>query len=152
MPDVPLQVFTKLFTTDQGLVVQSVRAFARVEIEQLQPHCFFDSGAPFSVVTWPLSQMVRWQLLGVSLSSQGASASLDWYGIPCQFGEAEIMLRDLSGLNSWGPYVLRGKFAQARHPLLGFHIILGMNFLADNSVDFGLRNTPSGLTGNFSVP
>jgi hypothetical protein len=152
MPDIPLQVLLKSFTTDRGLAVQSLRPSVRIEIEKLQPHCFFDSGAPFSIITWPLSQMVRWRLLGTSLSSQGVVTSLDWYGISCRFGETEIVLRDVNGLSSWGPYLLRGKFAQARHPMLGFHVVLGMNFLADNGVDFELRNTATGLTGVFSVP
>jgi hypothetical protein len=52
MPDIPLDFRAKDFVTDLGTAVRSWRAFLTIEIGAIRPLCFFDTGAPFSIVSY----------------------------------------------------------------------------------------------------
>jgi hypothetical protein len=67
-------------------------------------------------------------------------------------GETDIVLLHPSGNVRTAACRLIGKFAKARHPALENYVLLGMNFLPDNSIDLMLRSRPGLLSGLLSVP
>ncbi len=152
MPDIPLDFRAKDYVTDLGTAVRSLRAFVTIQIGPLRPLCFLDTGAPFSIVSYAVAQQIRWKRLGSSLFHQGKPVPLDWQGIPCDFGEAEIVLIHPSGNERTAVCRLIGKFAKARHPALENYVLLGMNFLPDNNINLTLRSTPGALQGLLSIP
>jgi len=151
MPDMPLDFRVKDYVTDLGTRLRSLRAFVTIEIGCLRPLCFLDTGAPFSIVSHSVAQQSAWKLRGNSLLNQGQVAPLDWQGIACDVGETSVVLVHPSGTWRTAACRLVGKFAKTRHPALENYVLLGMNFLTDNRIDFVLRNKPSGLTGFLSV-
>ena len=152
MSDFPVDVRAKNYVTEKGSFARSLRPFAVIEAGPVRPACFVDTGAPFSIVTVTVAQRIRWQPLGAAFVAQGISSPIDWQGIPCDFGETNITLHDPATATRSRPLRLAGKFARARHPVLEGFVILGMNFLADNSIDFVLHGVPGSASGMLSVP
>ena len=150
MPDIPVDVRTKDYVTDQGFAARSLRLFVTIEIGSVRPLCFLDNGAPFSFVSFDVAQKIPWTLLGTAF--QGKAASMDWQGIPCSFGETNIDLLDPQGTIRVAGLRLVGKFAKVQHSLLRNHVILGMSFLVDNSIDFVSRNRSGSVSAVLSVP
>lgn len=152
MPDFPVDVRAKDYATEQGISARSLRPFAVIEAGPVRPACFVDTGAPFSIVSFSVARRIRWQPLGSAFVAQGISSPIDWQGIPCDFGETIITLHDPATATRSRSLRLVGKFARTRHPALEGFVILGMNFLADNSIEFVLRGVLGSASGVLSVP
>ncbi len=155
MPDIPLDFREKHLTTDQNDELWSCRPFVVGEIGFLRPLCLIDTTAPFSIVSHSVAKHVKWTPLGSRAKIDGKSVSLDWQGVPCQLGETEIyLLEQPKGTKRLGPFILTGKLAQAPHAAFENHVILGMNFLADNNIGLTIygRSSPGLLVGWLSLP
>ena len=115
-----------------------------------------DTGAPLSVVPYSLwhGTGLAWTSLGSRVTDDGGQplpGFLNWFGIPCEIGQAEGELFD--GQVSAGPFLIVAKFPQAphRHPVIETTPILGLNFLSDNSPHLSLRRVRRDLSGYFQV-
>lgn len=154
MPDLPLEFREKQLTTEQNDRFWSCRPFVTVELGCLRPLCLIDTTAPFSIVSFSVAQHTKWTAMGQQLKLNGKPISLDWQGVPCQLGETEIyLIGQPKGTGRLGPFRLVGKFAQGPHPAFENHIILGMNFLADNNIALTIygRSGP-GIIGWLCLP
>jgi hypothetical protein len=86
----------------------------------LQPSCFFDSGAPFCVVTAEIARRMQWSLIPVSsVSPTGQATPFEFHGTPCWLGQADITLYDLAA-RTRSRCLLVGKFVQRRLPRAEF--------------------------------
>jgi len=88
------------------------------------------------------ARALQWSRVSQSLHGSGGSAALSWQGVPCELGEMTI---DLAG-----PRKLVAKFALQPSPPLD--VILGMNFLVDNDLEWILKAARGSPTGIIVVP
>jgi hypothetical protein len=155
MSDVPLVFRRAVFTSDRGVTFTAYRPYVVVRFANppLQPHCFLDTGAPFSVVPHSIARQVPWSSLGRSLTDRGRPVALDWQGLPCEMGEAAIHLGPPAG-SVPQHFKLIGKFVLAPHPdpVADSQLLLGMNFLLDNGIDHAIEARSGTLTGRLSIP
>src|SRR5262249_27057069 len=101
MPQIPFSVRIIPFVTELGIPIAARRLF--VEAHFVASHggplayqTFFDTGSPYSVVPFTLSTRVTWRSLGRQSFFAGKSRPLEWHGLPCEMGEAEVQL-----VNTW---------------------------------------------------
>jgi hypothetical protein len=162
MPDIPLDLRAIDYATDEGLVVRAWRAFLDVRFigqngSSIPFECFVDPGAPFCVLPYSLwrGRRVSWTRLGTRLSRIGnpVPGVLTWQGAPCDLGQTSLYLVDLEAGHRTGPYQVTAKFVRQRlAPAMERAAILGMNFLADNSLRLELEGIMGDLSGDLSVP
>lgn len=152
MPSISLDFRTRDYVTDFGVRLRSVRPFVGAQLGSVRPLCFVDTGAPLSIVSFSVAQQIRWKLQGRQLTFQGSAVSLDWQGIPCELGEAMLVLQDRPHNLQTGPCKLIGKFAKSVHPSLEGYVILGMNFLKDNGIDLEIHARAAFFVGALLVP
>jgi hypothetical protein len=146
--DIPLKIRTASYHTDQGDTITVYRAYVTIEFRDHAGRTvalpgMIDPGAPLSVVphqVWSL-QKLAWSSVSKTLTRRGRSSGIDWLGVPCELGFAEVELA--------GSRKLVAKFA-LRPTLLG-DIILGTNFLTDNDIELVLRGLNGSLSGFLSV-
>lgn len=163
MPTIPLQVRTVAYRSDQQVLVEARRVYARTHfISQNGAEVYFrsivDSGAPLSVLPYSLwhQQSLRWTRLGgATLTRVGlpATEQLVWQGTPCELGETTVFLLDLASGVQTGPHRVVGKFVQ--QPVSGESettALLGLNFLVDNAIRHALEGTGSSLSASLVVP
>ncbi len=152
MPDFPVNVRAKDYVTERGFTARSLRLYVTVQIGSVNPPSFVDTGAPFSFASFSVARQIRWQLLGSTFVALGRPSPIDWQSIPCDLGETTITLHDPTTASQSRPVRLIGKFARARHSVLPNSVVLGMNFVTDNSIDFVLHGVPGSASGVLSVP
>jgi hypothetical protein len=147
--DIVLEIAEAQFLTDQGDTVAAFRPYTAITFlgrhgQRIPIRAMIDSCAPFSVVPYQLwnTHGFAWSSISKTLTRRGKATGLDWHGIPCELGYAEI---DLAG-----PRRLIAKFTL--RPTQTADVILGANFVADNDLEFVLRGTGGALSGLLSVP
>jgi hypothetical protein len=134
----------------------------------VRPHCFFDTGAPFSIVSQPVAQRIGAALTPIPVQrgliptfENGAPAPptpsdhlLGWYDpntnqlIPCAFGELSVRLRNRVTGETSDPLRLLAKVLHApARPFNGNFVLLGMHFLTANSGQLHLEGQPWGIGG-----
>ena len=151
--------------------VAADRPTLRVEVgwaDWLNPYCFFDTGAPFSVVSQTVvagigSQFVPRpithnpiprRLNGNPAAPVSANQLLSWWdpvaraSIPCAFGELTVRLRNSRTKVTSNPLRLLAKVLQApAMPFNGDFILPGVHFLTANGGQLHLEGLPWGLGG-----
>lgn len=152
MSDFPVDVRAKDFLTEQGIFARSLRLFVDIQVGLVRPPCFVDTGAPFSFVSFSVARQILWQPLGSTFVAQGQSSPIDWQGISCDFGETTAALLDPTTATRSRLVRLVAKFARAPHSVLQNYVILGLNFLSDNSIDFAIHGVPGFASALLSVP
>jgi hypothetical protein len=163
MPTIPLQVRSVAYRSDQQVLIEARRVYARTHfVAQNGTEVYFrsivDSGAPFSVLPYSLwnLQNLRWTRLGGAVLSrvvQSGTEQLVWQGVPCELGETSVFVLDLATGVQTGPHRVVGKFVQ--QPVSGESettALLGLNFLVDNAIRHALEGTGSSLTATLVVP
>lgn len=134
----------------------------------VRPRCFFDTGAPFSIVSQTVAQQLgaAWTSIpvqhgpiptfenGVPASPTPTNHLLGWFDpntnqlVPCVFGELTVRLRNRNTSETSDPLRLVAKVLQG--PALTFNgnfVLLGMHFLTANSGQLHLEGQPWGLGG-----
>lgn len=160
MPHITLDCRAICYTTDQQVSVQAWRAFIDARFPNRNGilvafDCFFDPGAPFSVIPFALwhDLNLQWTPLGntVTIPSATTSTALTWQGIACDLGSITIDLFD-NNIGIGGLEVV-AKFPRQRPPhKFERAAILGMNFLADNELQLMLDGTGGAIIGSLNVP
>lgn len=162
MPDIPLEVRSLEFVTNQNVAVKAWRAFVESRFvgqagQLVRFQTFVDPGAPFSVIPHSLwhSRRLRWTPLGTQLIRAGkpVPGALAWQGIPCDLGTSEVFLVDLDSGIRTGPHQLVAKLPRRRlPPAAESSAILGMNFLADNDIRLVLEGGNGIVAGYLAIP
>jgi hypothetical protein len=163
MPNLSLAFQRIEYVTDRQVTITAWRAFAEVAFltrnrAGVTFSCVVDPGAPFSVIPYSLwqSRKMDWQRLGTRARRKGSMAygTVEWQGVACDLGTANIQLVDsLTGLKA-GPFVVRAKFARHRQQRENLEMIalLGMNFIAENRLRLVLDGHRDAMTGFLSFP
>ncbi len=160
LPNVPLRERRKDFMTDHGRLARACHAFTDMEFVSRTEAPFrkdvrVDTAAPFSVVPFSVwsGHNVPWLPLGSQLLTlQGLAQpdALKWLGVPCEFGEATVVLLD-EGRNRTRPMRLVAKFPQrpvATH--MEDVVLAGYNFLTDNAIKLTLDPASRLTVGPFT--
>jgi hypothetical protein len=112
--------------------------------------CFFDTGAPISVVSFGMLHYITWKRLArhQDLSPEYAF----WHGLPCDLGETTIHLTNQRTNTTsktcrvFGKFVLQpASFEKDRF------MILGMNFLIDNEAKASMSGVSWNCVGQISI-
>jgi len=160
MLDIPLRERRKDYMTDQGRLARARRPFVQVEFtDQVQGYfrraVMVDTCAPFSVLPYSLwhDKNLWWQPLGSqlqTLTGQPDPEALKWCGVPCLLAETQAVLVDEAGQRSRFCRMV-AKFLTTLLPRqLESSIILGYNFLFDNSITMKLHPASPITVGSFS--
>jgi hypothetical protein len=155
----PVREQRKDFMTDQGRLARACRFVVRMEFADqtrgmFEKDVIINTGAPFSVLPYSLwhQRNLACSPLGsqfMTLSGQPDPEALKWFGVACEFGETRAALVDEASRRS-RPLRL---IAELPRSVVASHlegeIILGCNFLADNSLTLtvhpGSRTTAGSL-------
>lgn len=145
----------------------ALRPGVHAEVVGLQPgpRCFFDTGAPLSVVSYRVGRLLPWTPIpvtndplprfeaGVRNGSVPAIDLLSWEGIPATLGTVDVSLRSRRTGATAGPLTLRAKFLQSpsRH-FNDLFVLLGMSFLADNAGSLQVTAGPFAAGGHLDLP
>jgi hypothetical protein len=147
------------------------RATLRVEVgwnAWLTPYCFFDTGAPFSVVSQTVGLGVGSHFVPIPVTNNPVprrengnliapappNQLLTWWdpvarvSVPCVFGELTVRLRNRQTRVTSDPLRLVAKVLQA--PAMTFNgdfILLGMHFLTANTGRLHVEGQLWGLGG-----
>src|SRR5205807_3720349 len=99
IPHFPIEEVRQDLMTDAGRLARTCHLKVRVEwltvSGTLRGEVRLDTGAPFSIVPYSLwhDNDLSWQILGQRLLNLGGAplpGTLNWQGIPCVFGEAQV--------------------------------------------------------------
>jgi hypothetical protein len=160
---ISLQIDSAVFLSDRNISVAAFRALANAQFvardgSQVDFSCIVDSGAPFSIIPFSLwfGRDLDWTRLGSQLltsSGKLLAGALEWQGTPCDLGETIVYLTDPTTTQQAGPLLVVAKFAL--RPQLQSRVekaaILGLNFLADNSIGLELSGLAGRLSGMLSI-
>jgi hypothetical protein len=134
----------------------------------VRPHCFFDTGAAFSIISQPVAQQMGTALApipvqhgpiptfenGVPATPTPSDGLLRWFDpntnqlIPCVFGELTVRLRNRTTGATSDPLRLVAKVLQGpARPFNGNFVLLGMHFLTANTGRLNFEGQPWGLGG-----
>jgi hypothetical protein len=149
---IPFLIRVRTISTASAVPYLAARLDLDVMYGSRTPFCFFDTGAPFSVVTADVAQVSPWvHAPGPYLDASGQAIALDWEGTPCVFGEAKLALFHPANHQIYRMCRLVGKFVQRPHPKVNNQILLGLNFLTDNAATLNLTGSPA-LAGELRFP
>lgn len=146
--------------TDQGRLARACRPYVRMEFnDQVQGRfrlaVMVDTCAPFSVLPYSLwhDKNLWWQPLGsqfLTPTGQPDPKALTWCGVPCLFAETRAVLVDETDQYTQ-PLRMVAKFLTSRlPPRLESNVILGYNFLLDNSIIMKLHPASPITVGAFA--
>jgi hypothetical protein len=134
----------------------------------VRPHCFFDTGAAFSIISQSVAQRIGAALTpipvqhgpiptfenGVPATPTPSDGLLRWFDpntnqvIPCLFGELTVRLRNRTTGATSDPLRLVAKVLQGPAvPFNGNFVLLGMHFLAANTGRLQVEAQPWGVGG-----
>jgi hypothetical protein len=171
MPWFPLRVVQREYEVTPGNRLTAFRHSIHVDVggaNWVRPRCFFDTGAPFSIVSQAVAQQIGTAITpilvqhgpiptfenGVPAQPTPAAHLLGWYDpdtnqlIPCVFGELTVRLRNRNTGATSDPLRLVAKILQApARPFYGAFVLLGMHFLTANSGQLHIEGQPWGLSG-----
>lgn len=161
MLNTPLQIQETSFLTEYHVPVLVQRVRALVDFEALDGSlvsysCLVDSGAPVCVIPYSLwhDRNLKWTLLGTQLTQNGVvvAKALQWLGVDCHLCATRVHLVNLTNQTRVGPFLVIGKFAQARLPRAEIEgtSVLGVNFLTENYRELFLSGLTGQLGGHFS--
>jgi hypothetical protein len=171
MPWFPLRVVQREYEITPGNRLTVFRHFIHVDIggaNWLNPHCFFDTGSAFSVVSQTVAQNIGAAITPIPVQhgliptfENGTPALptpsnhlLGWFDpntnqlIPCVFGELTVRLRNRTTGETSDPLRLFAKVLQGpARPFNGNFILLGMHFLTANTGRLHVEGQLWGLGG-----
>jgi hypothetical protein len=147
--DVALDIAGSLYQTDQGDTIVAFRPFVEIGFPNranrlLTLRAIVDTGAPLSVVPYEVwkSEDLAWSSISSTLTRRGKRSGLEWRGVVCELGFAEIELMGVRRLTA--------KFVM--QPARLSEVILGANFLVDNDIELVLRGAGRQLSGFLALP
>lgn len=166
MPRFALRFDPVEFETGPGVRLPALRpaVTASVDGAQIQPYCFFDTGAPLSVVSSPVARYLNYQpvplsdpiprfVRGVPAGNVPAREFLTWDGLPCVLAELAARFRDVRTGQVSQPVRWVAKVLQVPSRLYNDNfVILGMQLLADNAGTLHIDTQPWGLAGYLELP
>jgi hypothetical protein len=145
--------------TDQGRLARACRFIVRVAFtDQIRGKfwrdAILDTGAPFSVLPYSLwhGQNLACSPLGsqfLTPSGQPDPEALKWLGIACEFGETKAALVDEAPRHSRALRLIAKLPLSVLASHLEGEIILGCNFLADNSLTLTVHPGSRTTAGSF---
>jgi len=147
--DIPLGILTATYQTDRLADLTLVRPYTSIGFPDRMGRlgrlrCVIDTGAPLSVVPYDVwkHRKLAWTSVSKTLHRGARKATLDWQGVSCELGEAQVEL--------FGPRSLLAKFAL--RPTSPMDVILGLKFLLDNDLELHLLGTSGTLSGSLTLP
>jgi hypothetical protein len=171
MPWFPLRVVQTEYELAPGNRLTVFRHAIHVDVggaAWVQPHCFFDTGAPFSIISQPVAQRIGAAITPIAVQSgpiptfeNGNPAQptppdhlLGWYDptthqlISCILAELTVRLRNRATGETSDPLRLVAKVLQApARPFGGLFVLLGMHFLTVNAGQLHVEGQPWGIGG-----
>src|SRR5579883_220477 len=147
MPRFALRFDPVEFEAGPGFRLPAFRPAVTVSVDgsSIQPYCFFDTGAPLSVVSYsvarhltvrpvPVSDPVPRFVRGVPAGQVPAREFLSWEGLPCGLAELTARFRDVRTGQVSQPVRWVAKVLQVPSPLFSDNfVILGMQLLSDHA-------------------
>jgi hypothetical protein len=159
MVSISLSVRSIGFVTEQGVEIPARRLFAAANFvgrrgRRIPMPSFLDTGAPYSVIPFGLASRIQWNDVGHQATLPGRkSQKLEWFGVPCHMGVAQVELIDLERRIRTHPLrVLAKVLSRAAPAALEQLAVLGMSFPTDNSIRFELDSTGTRLSGVLWIP
>lgn len=158
--NIPVWEQRKDFMTDQARLARACRPLVKTQFVSrtggpFECPALIDTGAPFSVVPFSIwnDENLAWQLLGhqlLTLAGQLDQEALTWLGVPCYFGEVRVALLDESKKRTRSLHLIGKLPCAATSSHLESQVILGYNFLADNSLTLILHPASKQTIGSLA--
>lgn len=158
------------YEIDPGQRLPVHRPVVDVHIEsagRLKPYCFFDTGAPFSVISSQVAVSLNHRITPVPIHGRSVPVYLNgtltrqasltelltWWdplaqqAIPCLLGEVTVRFRTSSGQVSQDLTLLAKVLQAPAKPYSDLFVMLGMHLLAVNEGKLDIQVQPWGIGG-----
>ena len=158
MIEIPLQEHFIEYQTDLGVALRVGRAYVKADYLDSAGNLvgydtFLDCAAPFSIIPfrlWHDLDIARRPLGQLLRSGKPDPAALQWFGVPCELAEVQVSLRHSTRPIRTRLLPVVAKLPTTRVPPDNA-VILGYNFLVDNSIRLTMEGVAGRMVGSLVI-